>query len=331
MKPLLHAPAAASCARRWRPLRRFRCSIPSAHRGQAPRFPRRLLIFYTPNGTIGPEWRPKGSETTSASAASWRRSSRSAPSSWCSAACTWRSPTPASARITRAASAGCSPGAPFSKALSRAPARRPPAGPAGSRSTSTSPRVLDAAHAVPDPGARRSGGRCRSARPHLLLGSQPAPAAHREPLRRLRSRLRRDPDHTRRRRPGARATSRKRRTVLELVREELADVRPPRRRRRSAQARRPPRVRAGHRATAGSCEAPAAAPACQVPSVRHAHRFPGRGEHARHRKAADGHRSGGARLRSDARRHPAVDARRERPRFPVARHQRVSPHHVARR
>lgn len=26
--------------------------------------PRRLIIFYTPNGTIGSEWRPKGSETT---------------------------------------------------------------------------------------------------------------------------------------------------------------------------------------------------------------------------------------------------------------------------
>jgi hypothetical protein len=26
--------------------------------------PRRLVIFYTPNGTIGPEWRPKGGETT---------------------------------------------------------------------------------------------------------------------------------------------------------------------------------------------------------------------------------------------------------------------------
>jgi hypothetical protein len=25
--------------------------------------PRRLVVFYTPNGTVGPEWRPKGSET----------------------------------------------------------------------------------------------------------------------------------------------------------------------------------------------------------------------------------------------------------------------------
>jgi hypothetical protein len=31
--------------------------------GQTTPFPRRLLIFYTPNGTIGPEWRPKGTET----------------------------------------------------------------------------------------------------------------------------------------------------------------------------------------------------------------------------------------------------------------------------
>lgn len=31
-------------------------------RGQAAA-PRRLLVFYTPNGTIGPEWRPKGTET----------------------------------------------------------------------------------------------------------------------------------------------------------------------------------------------------------------------------------------------------------------------------
>lgn len=31
--------------------------------GQTAPFPRRLLIFYTPNGTIGPEYRPKGSET----------------------------------------------------------------------------------------------------------------------------------------------------------------------------------------------------------------------------------------------------------------------------
>jgi hypothetical protein len=30
--------------------------------GTAP--PRRLVIFYTPNGTIGPEWRPKGGETS---------------------------------------------------------------------------------------------------------------------------------------------------------------------------------------------------------------------------------------------------------------------------
>jgi hypothetical protein len=32
--------------------------------GQAAGPPRRLLIFYTPNGTIGSEWRPKGGETT---------------------------------------------------------------------------------------------------------------------------------------------------------------------------------------------------------------------------------------------------------------------------
>jgi hypothetical protein len=32
--------------------------------GQTTPFPRRLLIFYTPNGTIGPEWRPKGTETS---------------------------------------------------------------------------------------------------------------------------------------------------------------------------------------------------------------------------------------------------------------------------
>lgn len=31
-------------------------------RGQAGAFPRRLLVFYTPNGTIGPEWRPNGGE-----------------------------------------------------------------------------------------------------------------------------------------------------------------------------------------------------------------------------------------------------------------------------
>jgi hypothetical protein len=31
--------------------------------GQDAMFPRRLLIFYTPNGTIGPEWKPTGSET----------------------------------------------------------------------------------------------------------------------------------------------------------------------------------------------------------------------------------------------------------------------------
>jgi len=31
--------------------------------GQTLPFPRRLLIFYTPNGTIGPEYRPKGTET----------------------------------------------------------------------------------------------------------------------------------------------------------------------------------------------------------------------------------------------------------------------------
>jgi len=32
--------------------------------GQAAVAPRRLLIFYTPNGTIGPEWRPQGTETS---------------------------------------------------------------------------------------------------------------------------------------------------------------------------------------------------------------------------------------------------------------------------
>jgi hypothetical protein len=32
-------------------------------RGQAGQYPKRLLIFYTPNGTIDAEWRPQGSET----------------------------------------------------------------------------------------------------------------------------------------------------------------------------------------------------------------------------------------------------------------------------
>lgn len=32
--------------------------------GQTGTPPRRLVVFYTPNGTIGPQWRPKGGETT---------------------------------------------------------------------------------------------------------------------------------------------------------------------------------------------------------------------------------------------------------------------------
>jgi hypothetical protein len=32
--------------------------------GQTAPFPRRLLVFYTPNGTIGAEWRPKGTEAS---------------------------------------------------------------------------------------------------------------------------------------------------------------------------------------------------------------------------------------------------------------------------
>lgn len=35
--------------------------LSSGSRAQAA--PRRLIVFYTPNGTIGPEWRPRGSET----------------------------------------------------------------------------------------------------------------------------------------------------------------------------------------------------------------------------------------------------------------------------
>lgn len=35
--------------------------LPSAARAQAA--PRRLVVFYTPNGTVGPQWRPKGTET----------------------------------------------------------------------------------------------------------------------------------------------------------------------------------------------------------------------------------------------------------------------------
>jgi hypothetical protein len=31
--------------------------------GQSAEAPRRLLVFYTPNGTIGPQWRPRGGET----------------------------------------------------------------------------------------------------------------------------------------------------------------------------------------------------------------------------------------------------------------------------
>jgi len=31
--------------------------------GRAQAAPRRMIVFYTPNGTIGPEWRPRGTET----------------------------------------------------------------------------------------------------------------------------------------------------------------------------------------------------------------------------------------------------------------------------
>ena len=101
--------AGASCCGRWA----ASGLLPLLEAGRAPGHaagaaPRRLLVFYTPNGTIGPAVAARAAaRPTSPSGASWRRSRPGDRSCWCWAAWTWRWPTPGSGRTTRAASAGC--------------------------------------------------------------------------------------------------------------------------------------------------------------------------------------------------------------------------------